>query len=40
MRGGTPASLATRWSTPYQATKKKPLLVRAINRIGRTLASI
>lgn len=40
MRGGHPASLAQRWSAPHQDPQRKPLVTRAINRIGRKLASI
>lgn len=40
MRGGKPASLARRWPGPHREPQRKPLIVRALNRIGRKLASI
>lgn len=40
MRGGRPESLARRWPSPHRDAPRKPLLVRAINRIGRKLAAL
>jgi phytanoyl-CoA hydroxylase len=40
MRGGDPASLARRWPNAQQKDKRKSLVIRAINRMGRRLASI
>jgi len=40
MRGGKPASLARRWPAVYQAPKRKPWVVRALNHIGRKLTAL
>jgi phytanoyl-CoA hydroxylase len=40
MRGGRPESLARRWPGAHQEPRRKPLIVRALNRIGRELASM
>jgi phytanoyl-CoA hydroxylase len=40
MRGGKPDALARRWPAPHQDAPRKPLFVRAINRIGRKLAAL
>lgn len=40
MRGGKPASLAQRWPAAYQEPKRKPVVVRVLNNLGRKLAAI
>lgn len=40
MRGGKPASLSRRWPEAHQEPKRKALVARVLNRIGRKLTSI
>lgn len=40
VRGGRPSTLATRFPGPYVPPGRKPLLRRAINKIGRKLAEL
>lgn len=40
MRGGNPSSLVNRWPNPHKDQATRPLMIRALNRIGRKLAAI